>query len=63
MEAKIVKENIIKEENERIKQWEINFDAEQEKKEKELIKKFSVNNLKEEENDSSSKDQEEKSIN
>jgi hypothetical protein len=46
IEARIIKENRIKEENERIKEWEIKFDADQKRKEEELIAKFAENNRK-----------------
>ena len=39
-DAKIAEEIRIKNENERIKEWELKFDQEQKKKEEELIKKF-----------------------
>ena len=42
-EKKIIEEKRIKEENERIKQWEIKFDADLKKKEEELIQKFYSN--------------------
>jgi hypothetical protein len=45
-EKKITDEKRLKEENERIKQWEIKFDAEQKRKEEELIKKFYNNKVK-----------------
>ena len=48
IEKEIYEEKRIKEEDDRIKDWEINFDAEQAKKEEELLKKF--NNAEEREN-------------
>ena len=45
IELKIAEENKIKEENIKIKEWEIKFDAEQKRKEEELIRKFNDNNL------------------
>ena len=49
IQKKIFEEKRIKEENERIKNWEIKFDAEQKKKEDELLTKF--NNAKEKEDE------------
>ena len=46
LEKRTIEKNRIKEENERIKEWEIKFDADQKRKEEELIAKFAENNRK-----------------
>ena len=48
-QKRIAEEKRIKEENERIKQWEKKFDENLAKKEDELIKKFYSNQVKEDE--------------
>ena len=49
MKARIIEEKRIKDEDERIKDWERKFDKEQVRKEEELIKKFNDQLTKEKE--------------